>query len=950
MKNILLNEVNMSKFRFLSIIFLLLILNLYCLANNNVQKQIPLPEHPRPDFMRNEWLNLNGPWQFRFDPQNIGIKQNWQNGNTDFPLTITVPFSWGSKLSGVNDEADIGWYSRYLKIPESWKGKRVFMVIGACDWHSTAWIDGHLLGTHQGGYTPFEFELTKFIKFGNKQQIVLRVDDTPHDFKLEGKQGYGRAAGIWQTIYLEARPRNFIKTIHFIPDIDNEKVKVSIKLDKQVPDDTPVQLLFPNSVLNIEKIIIKGNDALEFETNIQNPHLWSLDDPFLYQVDVVLKNRKGGDDRISTYFGMRKISVNNIPGTNIPYIALNNKPIYLRMTLDQAYHPEGYYTFPSDEFMRDEILRTKRLGLNGQRIHVKIGIPRKLYWADKIGILIMADVPNSWGEPSPEMRQEVETALRGMIERDYNHPAIFSWVIFNETWGLLSDGKRDYEGWERDAYLPETQEWVASLYHLAKQLDPTRLVEDNSACNFDHVVTDINSWHAYIPGYEWRDLLDKYIKSTFPGSKWNFIGGRSQKKQPLLNSECGNVWGYKGSTGDIDWSWDYHLMMNEFRRHPKVCGWLYTEHHDVINEWNGYYRYDRSRKFTGLSEIVPGMSLKDLHADYYLATEKELCREVKPNTIVNVPLYLSILTDQVNDDVLLLKTKLFGWDNLGFKKIYWEGQKTIPCAPWFNKELTPLKIRMPDKPGLVVLSFILEDLAGNVLHRNFTTYLVADGPSSREETILLNDKRIKVLRFAPNSYTNADWSLKKWEVLNGLKVNGAGSGYFEYAIKWPQNLAIEEIEDAGFRIEVSAKQLFSKDKEERTKLEGDFMRGKGTHDPSLNPNAYPMTDEKTFPSRLRIRINGQVVGVFDLKDDPADHRGILSWFSQKRDGRLREAGSYGYLISTKIPIEVLKLAESEGKIIVRLEVDDVLPGGLAIYGERFGRYPVDPSIIFVMKK
>ncbi|MCD6374570.1 MAG: hypothetical protein J7L94_03530, partial [Caldisericaceae bacterium] len=536
------------------------------------------------------------------------------------------------------------------------------------------------------------------------------------------------------------------------------------------------------------------------------------------------------------------------------------------------------------------------------------------------------------------------------IERDYNHPAIFSWVIFNETWGLLSKGKRDYEGWERDAYLPETQEWVASLYRLAKQLDPTRLVEDNSACNFDHVVTDINSWHAYIPGYEWRDLLDKYVKSTFPGSKWNFIGGRSQNKQPLLNSECGNVWGYKGSTGDIDWSWDYHLMMNEFRRHPKVCGWLYTEHHDVINEWNGYYRYDRSRKFTGLSEIVPGMSLKDLHADYYIATEKELCREVRPNTIVNVPLYLSILTDQVNDDVLLLKTKLFGWDNLGLEKIYWEGQKIIPCAPWLNKELSPLRIRMPDKPGLVVLSFVLEDLAGNVLHRNFTTYLVADGPSPREETIVLNDSRIKVLRFAPNSYIKADWSLKKWEVLNGLKVNGAGSGYFEYAIKWPQDLAIEEIEDAGFRIEVSAKQLFSKDKEERAKLEGDFMRGKGTHDPGLNPNAYPMTDEKTFPSRLRIRINGQVVGVFDLKDDPADHRGILSWFSQKRDGRLREAGSYGYLISTKIPIEVLKLAESEGKIIVRLEVDDVLPGGLAIYGERFGRYPVDPSIIFVMKK
>ena len=158
---------------------------------------------------------------------------------------------------------------------------------------------------------------------------------------------------------------------------------------------------------------------------------------------------------MGTYFGMRKISVVNLPGTDFPYIALNNQLVYIQSTLDQTYHPDGFYTFLSDAFMRDEILRTRRLGLNNQRIHAKIDIPRKLYWADHLGILIMADVPNSWGRPNPQMQSEIETALRGMIRRDYNHPSIFSWVIFNETWGLFSK-PNDEE--DNDRYKPVTRD------------------------------------------------------------------------------------------------------------------------------------------------------------------------------------------------------------------------------------------------------------------------------------------------------------------------------------------------------------------------------------------------------------------------------------------------------------------------------------------------------------
>jgi hypothetical protein len=904
---------------------------------------IPLPEHPRPDWERVGWTNLNGTWQFGFDKQDAGLKGKWFEAKQNLPGQIQVPFPWGSALSGVKDEAPVAWYARTVRMPEAWKGQRVFLVIGACDWETQAWLDGQPLGTHRGGYTPFEFELTRWLKPGRDHRLVLRVDDAARAFKLEGKQGYGNARGIWQTVYLEARPELFLRSVRFTPDIDQGKVKVQAELSAAAPAATPLTIRFKTGGLEEAKqTVAAGSKTIEFETPIAKARLWSLEDPFLYEVDVLLGTGNAAD-HVSTYFGMRKISVVNLPGHGHPYIALNNKPVYLQITLDQSYHADGFYTFPSDAFMRDEILRSRRIGLNANRLHVKVDVPRKIYWADRLGLLIMADVPNSWGEPGPEMRQEIDQAMREMIARDYNHPSIFSWVPFNETWGLFTGKEANRK------YLPETQEWVASVYRLAKQLDPSRLVEDNSPCNFDHVETDINSWHAYLPGYAWREHLDQVTKDTYPGSTWNYIGGRKQGSQPLLNSECGNVWGYEGSTGDCDWSWDYHIMMNEFRRHPEVCGWLYTEHHDVINEWNGYYRFDRTDKVTGLEELVTGMSLRDLHAPFYISTGSDLCREAAPGAEVTVPIWASFMTDQTPGSQLRLRSMLTGWDTLG--RWRWISQEVtpLPFEPWLSRELEPLRVTMPEQPGLVVLSLILENENGTVLHRNFTTFLVTAGATPRDERLDFNGTAARVVRFAPANFTASQWSLKQWNVLDGLKVNGAGSGFFEYRIPWPQGLEANTIAGATLVFEASAKQLYGKDKEGATKQEGDFMLGKGTHDPSLNPNAYPMTDTVPFTSAVRVRVAGETLGLFELPDDPADHRGILSWHFQKRDKKLREAGSFGYLINASIPPRALQAAAAAKELVVRLEVDAALPGGLALYGERFGRYPVDPAIVFTLK-
>lgn len=901
-------------------IFTQLVLLLFVFGTS--AQSIPLPEHPRPDFERPQWANLNGSWQFAFDSENEGLKESWFAGSTTFDRTIMVPFPWGSKLSGVADEADIGWYRREIKIDPSWKGKRIFLIIGASDWETSIWLDGHLLGTHQGGYLPVEVELTQYVNFGQAQNLVVRADDVRRDFTLYGKQGYGNARGIWQTVYLEARGEQYLKAVHFTPDIDNDQVVATAFLPKPHSEAQTVYLRIKGSgaPITAEIQIPAGGTRASVKVPMQQPHLWTLDDPFLYETEA-----KMGKDEVRSYFGMRKISVVDLPGTDFPYIALNNKPIYLQLALDQSYHPDGFYTFPSDDFMREEIERSKSIGLNGIRTHIKIDIPRKLYWADKLGLLVMSDLPNSWGNPEQAMQQESEATLRGMVERDFNHPSIFSWIVFNETWGLTRNGE----------YGKDTQQWVASMYHLTKSLDSTRLVEDNSiCCGRGHTVTDINSWHSYLPGYGWEDYLKELTEKTFPGSGHHFEDGFVQGRQPNINSECGNVWGYDGSTGDVDWSWDYHKMLNTFRKYPKVAGWLYTEHHDVINEWNGYWRFDRSPKTTGMEELVPGMSLRDLHAGVYLSTGMEISREVRGGEHVQIPLYLSDMSGADYGSELNVVYTLDFTNDLGQQSQLISNTLKVPYEPWTQQSLAPLDIQAPNQEGVGLLSFEVRQANGSVISRNFMFLIVhSDATSDKAGRITVN----------PREYTDAQWSERTWEVLNGKKVNGAGSGFFDYRFVLPSEVTEKNASSLYFLAELSAKELFVKD-QETYEADQDFMKGSLVA-PSSNPNSYPMTDETLFPSEIKILVNGEVLGSETLPDDPADHRGVLSWHYQPRDGKLREAGSYGYLVKVTLPEDVvLKALRGNRSITVRLTTEN--GGGIAVYGRQFGRFALDPGLIY----
>ena len=883
---------------------------------------IPLPEHPRPDWMRAEWVNLNGKWDFAFEPK--GTPADAPMRPAEFNQKIVVPFGWGSPLSGVKDEGDSAWYRREVEIPAEWKSSRFFLVVGASDWQTDVYVGGQLIDRHQGGYVPFEVELTPYVQKGGKTTVELRVWDVPasvagKDWRLYGKQGYGNARGVWQTVYLEGRGDNYIESVHFTPLLKDSSVMVQVVLDSPAKTPLAFGLAFkPEDGGSMARALFPiGKMKLTFVTPLQNIKLWDLENPYLYEVTATLGEDKAStEDKVSTYFGMREIGVGTNPN-GYPYVTLNGKPVYLQLTLDQSYHPEGFYTFPSDEFMKNEIMMSKRLGLSGNRVHIKAEIPRKLYWADKLGLLIMADVPNWWGPACEQGFREHWATFDGMLKRDFNHPSVFSWVLFNETWGLFTYAKgRDYEA--------VTMRRVADAWRKAKELDPTRVIEDNSPCNHDHVVTDINTWHGYFPGFKWEAVLDDCCAKTFPGSTWNYKGGYRQVDEPMLNSECGNVWGYAGSTGDCDLTWDYHMMINAFRRHMKCAGWLYTEHHDVINEWNGYVRFDRTEKEFGVRELFPGMEFRDFHADAFIPLDKALCREFKAGATYTVPVDISLATDRYAGKRLALSWNLRFIDGEGVERNANGSSLPLKTAakPWQEGRIADVPVMLPDCDACGTVNFILH-ADGEPIARNFTCFVTRKGEVSDVRPV------------------RGEWSLKQWDVMDGKKFCGAGTGYFEYEFAAPKGACV-------FRAEVSTKRLYAKDfkNEVSSSSDVDYMLGE-LADRSQNPNSYPQTSA-VYKHRGAVKVyaNGTLVVTVDLPDDPADHRGILSWFSQKRsekENRLHDAGSYGYLVEATIPAEVVA-ASGNGRVVVRLEAVDT---GLAVYGSSFGRMPFGPHLMAV---
>ena len=438
---------------------------------SQVSSTNPLPEYPRPQLVRTAWTNLNGQWDYAVTSRGTTPPTMWDG-------KILVPFPVQSQLSGVeravNDSQQL-WYHRTFQVPAAPRGRRQLLHFGAVDWEATVYVNGVKVGEHRGGYDPFTFDITAALRSTGPQDLVVSVwDPTNKGPQPRGKQvlkpggiWYTAVTGIWQTVWLEPTSAGYITALTATPDIDAGTVKIDYTVTGMATDG-PVFVAITSEGKSIAQVrAILGTPIV---VKIPLPRLWSPSDPFLYDLRVTVAG-----DTVTSYFGMRKISVGH-DSAGITRLFLNNAPLFQYGTLDQGWWPDGLYTAPTDEALRFDIEATRRLGFNMIRKHVKVEPARWYYHADKIGMLVWQDMP-SGDNNTAEGKKEYEVELHHVVDAVRNYPSIVMWVPFNEGWGQH-----------------DTERHVAWL----KSYDPTRLVNNSSGWT-DTKVGDVSDVHDY-PG------------------------------------------------------------------------------------------------------------------------------------------------------------------------------------------------------------------------------------------------------------------------------------------------------------------------------------------------------------------------------------------------------------------------------------------------------------------
>jgi beta-galactosidase/beta-glucuronidase len=544
-----------------------------------VNPQNPLPEYPRPILVRNEWQNLNGLWDYAILAKGSGLP-------AQFDGKILVPFAIESSLSGVQKKVGLAnelWYQRSLSIPATWKNKKILLNFGAVDWKADVWINDIKIGSHQGGYAAFSFDITPFLS-KDLQKLTVRVwDPSDKGFQPRGKQvddprgiWYTSVTGIWQTVWIEAVNENYITAIKSIPDIDQQTLAVTAcPFEKKSGDIIEVKVLDNGKVVGIAKSSA-GEEALIALTDMK---LWSPETPFLYDLEISLTRNGKQLDQVKSYVGMRKISTKP-DAAGIVRLQLNNRDYFQFGPLDQGWWPDGLYTAPTDEALLFDIKKTKDFGFNMIRKHVKVEPARWYYHCDKEGILVWQDMPSGDKNPqwqrgvyfsgeelkrSQESEDNYRAEWKAIMDQHISNPCVVTWVPFNEAWGQFK--------------TPEITNWI-------KQYDPSRLVNSASGGNF----------------YPVGDMLDIH---NYPAPELNMFDG---KRSCVLGEYGGIGLPLEGHLWVKDKNWGYvqyktpeeatkaYIDLAEKLKTLIPRGFsaaVYTQTTDVEMEVNGLMTYDR---------------------------------------------------------------------------------------------------------------------------------------------------------------------------------------------------------------------------------------------------------------------------------------------------------------------------------------------------------------------
>ncbi len=540
----------------------------------------PLPEYPRPMLVRDQWANLNGLWDYAILPRGGAIPAS-------FDGKILVPFAVESSLSGVmrpvGAEKEL-WYRRTFTVPAAWKNKRLLLHFGAVDWKADVWINGIHIGSHQGGYTAFSFDLTPWLIKGTEQTITVRVwDPADQGWQPRGKQvsrphsiWYTSVTGIWQSVWMEPVPGSYVSRVTSLPDIDGSTVAVQADVEHALPGSmVEVKVLADGKEVGAGKAAA-GEAAL---IGMTGARLWSPKDPYLYDLEVTLVQNGKPVETVKSYFGMRKVSTHT-DSTGVVRIQLNNRDIFPFGLLDQGWWPDGLYTAPTDDALKSDITTTKKIGYNLIRKHVKVEPARWYYHCDKEGLLVWQDMPSGDEGPewqteqyfngkeavrSPESAGNYRTEWKAIIDQLKSNPSIISWVPFNESWGQFN--------------TVEIAQWT-------KSYDPSRLVNPASGGNF----------------YPAGDILDIH---HYPDPQMTLYDGN---RATVLGEFGGMGLAVEGYTWEKERNWGYVKYKNadevtnayiDLLEKLKVMirrgfsAAIYTQTTDVESEVNGIMTYDR---------------------------------------------------------------------------------------------------------------------------------------------------------------------------------------------------------------------------------------------------------------------------------------------------------------------------------------------------------------------